>query len=137
LNDGKCLGACPEGRYFSKAFMECKDCVDNCAECINYNECNKCDEGFLFLENSKCVKQCPSGFSEDYLNKKCLKCGDNCNECDVDSLACNNCRKPFLYELGKCVLKCRLGFNENKEENICESKYHFKILFFSLQKQIL
>jgi hypothetical protein len=135
LNDGKCLGACPEGRYFSKAFMECKDCVDNCAECINYNECNKCDEGFLFLENSKCVKQCPSGFSEDYLNRKCLKCGDNCNECDVDSLACNKCRKPFLHELGKCVLKCRLGFNENKEENICESKYHFRFNFFSLHSK--
>lgn len=134
LNEGKCLRACPEGRYYSKAFMECKNCVDNCAECLDYNLCRKCDEAFLLFENSKCLRQCPYGFSEDYVKGECVKCADNCSECDIDSLTCKKCRAPFLSELGKCVLKCRLGFFENKQENSCESKFNFVIFInFNLQ----
>jgi len=125
LNDGKCISECPEGKYYSKKFFECTNCLDNCVECSNHNKCLRCKEDFFLFENSKCLKKCPSGYSEDFFNMSCVKCPINCFDCDTDSNNCIKCKIPFLNENGRCKMRCSLGFYENKEKGICESKNFF------------
>ena len=103
--------------------------VNNCEKCSSKNECNKCKENYIKINNDKSICHELSSIEEDkYIidpndNNNYIQCSNyiqNCNKCD--SNGCKTCENGFIllndnrktcYEKSKVNLT--LYYTENNE----------------------
>ncbi|KAG7160333.1 Furin-like protease 2-like [Homarus americanus] len=106
LHLGLCVERCPEG-YFA-VNGSCLHCGGHCSECINPEQCSRCDH-HLLLSNGSCLTNCPEGFYETQDNK-CGSCSPQCKTCVGGSVTdCASCRSTSYLNEGKCVYRCPKG----------------------------
>ena len=52
---------------------------DNCLKCKSSDKCEKCEDGFIFIDG-KCVEQCPA--NQFFNGTDCEGCAKNCKYCN-------------------------------------------------------
>lgn len=77
LENGTCVGTCPEGTYLS--ILTCVPCLSNCSMCQgSAGNCTKCSGG-LYLQSQQCTDQCGAGFWAN-ASLICVNCGSCSNQ---------------------------------------------------------
>ena len=118
-NHTKCFDLKPEdeNKYFTEnegiSFILCNDTINNCEMCNNSQNCIKCEENYLFVNNdkTKCLKKDEiinnSKYYFDENEKLYYSCNNSiigCNEC-FGKYNCSKCNESY-YFLGNDRKKC-------------------------------
>ncbi|KAL4487128.1 hypothetical protein ABPG72_001580 [Tetrahymena utriculariae] len=94
-------------------------CIDNCQQCNNNTQCQKCMEGYG-LYNSLCYQPCPDSFWNN--QGICTACDASCLKCNGSgSNSCTACKTgTFLYN-NKCVNPCPdTLYYPDPQNNVCK-----------------
>ncbi|KAL4466277.1 hypothetical protein ABPG73_005198 [Tetrahymena malaccensis] len=94
-------------------------CIDNCQQCNNSTQCQKCMSGYG-LYNSQCYQPCPDSFWNN--QGICTACDTSCLNCNgTGPSACTACKTgTFLYN-NKCVNTCPdTQYYPDTQNNICK-----------------
>ncbi|OAF69404.1 hypothetical protein A3Q56_02836 [Intoshia linei] len=115
--------------YWDSVTRTCKNCILNCAKCIDavtctqckdqtymslLNNCEPCPEFCQVCDNLACQK-CLKGHYMNTELTQCIPCIENCNECNEN--ICISCKTGHSYENLICK-KCSINCNSCKS-GIC------------------
>ncbi|KAL4469881.1 hypothetical protein ABPG72_011102 [Tetrahymena utriculariae] len=98
-----CTKNCSISEYVEN--QNCIKCDKSCSSCLNLQNCQKCNQGYYFFQNT-CVQVCPNGYQsnqityncdlcEDYTNKTCQSCYATCKYCILGGIQTNQCISCF------------------------------------------
>ena len=96
-----------EGIYY----YPCKDAIKNCDECDQKEKCNKCTNGYYFLEDNRTICRNDLNLSKYYTNDTgisyypCDKYFPHCDQClnEATCLRCNYSYGFFEQDFSKCI----------------------------------
>ena len=77
--------------------MDCLECHDYCSDCLKYDSCRSCADGYYLQEG------------------KCFACDSSCKTCsNGNEYSCSACRDSYIFDIksGKC-LSNEKGFYED------------------------
>ena len=148
---------CEIGEYFNLKDKTCSSCVDDCLDCVNYDHCLLCKDGFIMFAG-QCIKNkdktktnifediyndgaknnckfsidnvcfiCQHGY---YLDEyfHCTRCPKGCLDCEDNSF-CLGCKEGFLNVDNTCSINCdeRIYYWKYETCNPCRSCFNCKV----------
>lgn len=102
--EGNCIEKveiiCDKDQFLKKE--TCIDCAENCLECLDLDQCSKCNENALLTSAGTCL--CKDGFfALEAAGGTCVPCDKDCLTCSEQG-ACLICPSSFsLNEQGRCA----------------------------------
>ena len=116
---GRCDDNC-QNRFFKTSDNKCLPCQQNCAVCLNADNCITCDKPLIAF-NGKCLPTCPSGYV--MTNNQCVPCANkDCNKCGENTKDCFDCKFPSILLNKNCVRDCPDGtFRKGNECVPCKN----------------
>ncbi|KAL4435525.1 hypothetical protein ABPG74_020301 [Tetrahymena malaccensis] len=117
-----CVESCGTGMAVNQTSNKCQKCIPNCMNCDNnLQSCNKCQNGFFFL-NDQCIKNCPDGYFGDVQNAICIHCSQSeCVNCVNSIYICTKCKQSYLVDINtnKCIPTC--SSNQYTDQGYCKN----------------
>ncbi|KAL4435522.1 hypothetical protein ABPG74_020298 [Tetrahymena malaccensis] len=117
-----CVESCGTGMAVNQTSNKCQKCIPNCMNCDNnLQSCNKCQNGFFFL-NDQCITNCPDGYFGDVQNAICIPCSQpECVSCVYSIDICTKCKQSYLVDINsnKCIPTC--SSNQYADQGYCKN----------------
>lgn len=100
--------------------MTCINCLTNCYQCSNQNNCTQCNSGYVLFNSTQCLLNCPVTYFSVTINNipQCQSCSSNCNYC-TNSTVCTDCAFPTVLLNNQCVSSCPSGNYLDSSANKC------------------
>ncbi|CAD8102627.1 unnamed protein product [Paramecium sonneborni] len=102
--NNECLPGCLNQQYQTTLNI-CQSCKENCATCINENNCTQCIYNYYLHPQTKdCVQQCNNGYMHNYIQRTCLKCYHGCSSCFGQLInQCLTCYPDYVLYQNQCL----------------------------------